>query len=129
MTIRSDAAPYVGEATYTAWPVSWTAVWVGMLTAIAVGLVIGLAGLALGMQQQEDLPTGRMGMGTLIFAVLGAFFSFVAGGWVAAKIAGIWRAETATLHGAIVWLVAVPVLILIASLGAGSLYGAWLGGL
>lgn len=119
-----------GEEPYVMWPVAWSAIWVGTLTALAVGLVIGLAGVALGAQQaQADMATGRMGLGTLIFAVVGAFFSFVAGGWVATRIAGIWRSETAVLHGSVVWLVGVPVLLAMAALGAGSLFGAWFHGL
>jgi hypothetical protein len=42
-----------------------------------------------------------------------------AGGWVASKIAGLRRAEPAMLHGAVVWLVAVPLLLVLAALGAG----------
>jgi hypothetical protein len=33
------------------------------------------------------------------------------------------------LHGAIVWLVAVPLLLIAAALGAGGILGAWYGGL
>ena len=61
--------------------------------------------------------------------MMGAFMSFVVGGWVAGKIAGVRRAETASLHGAIVWVVAVPMLLLLVALGAGSYFGSWYGGL
>lgn len=129
MEVRMDSSNY-SDHTWTAWPVSWSAVWIGMLAAIATGLVIGLAGVALGAQtSQADMAAGRMGMGALIFAVIGAFFSFAVGGWVATRVAGIWRAETATLHGGIVWLVAVPVLLVLAALGAGGFFGAWSSGL
>jgi hypothetical protein len=33
------------------------------------------------------------------------------------------------LHGAIVWLVALPLLLFVMALGAGALYGSWYGGL
>ena len=133
MAVRSaiSSATDYGETTnvYTAWPISWSAVWIGVLTALAVGLVVGLAGVALGAHQEATAGDNRMGFGELFFAVAGAFFSFVAGGWVAARIAGIWREETAALHGAIVWLLAVPLLLLLAGLGAGSFYGSWMGDL
>src|SRR2546430_8759826 len=38
------------EAGWRPWPV-WTAIWVGALTALAVGLVIGLIGYAVGAHQ------------------------------------------------------------------------------
>jgi hypothetical protein len=48
---------------------------------------------------------------------------------VAAKVAGVRRSETAILHGAIAWLVAVPLLVVLASMGAASYFGGWYGGL
>jgi hypothetical protein len=96
-------------------------------------LIVGLVGVALGAQQSG--PAGRIarwsdvGLPALVFAVCGTFFSFVAGGWIAGKINGYRKAETDMLHGAIVWLVAVPILVALAALGAGSLFGAWYGGL
>ena len=53
----------------------------------------------------------------------------MAGGWVAARVAGIRRAEPAMLHGAIAWLVAVPLLLIAAGLGSGNVLGSWYGGL
>ena len=76
------------------------------------------------------LINGAMcGWEPLIFSVMGAFMSFVVGGWVAGKIAGVRRAETAPSDGAIVWVVAVPMLLLLVALGAGSYFGSWYGGL
>jgi len=39
------------------------------------------------------------------------------------------RAEPAMLHGAIVWLVAIPLLVAYATFGSTSFAGAWYGGL
>lgn len=115
------------------WPINWSAIWVGALSALALALIISLAGAAVGAQQLG--PGGKIaswhdvGLGALFFAVIGAFFSFVVGGWVAGKINGYRHAETDMLHGAIVWLVAVPILVVLAALGAGSLFGGWYVGL
>jgi hypothetical protein len=65
----------------------------------------------------------------LVFSVAGAFFSFVVGGWVASSIAGLRRAEDAALHGAMSWLVALPMLLVLGALGAASFFGGWYGGL
>src|SRR6266511_5900994 len=115
------------------WPINWSSIWVGTLAAVALGLVFSLVGAALGAHQLG--PGGRIarwsdvGVLALAFAICGAFFSFVVGGWVAGKINGYRKAETDMLHGAIVWLVALPILIVVAALGGGTLFGAWLGGL
>jgi hypothetical protein len=121
------------EETWRAWPVSWSAVWVGTLTALAVLVVFGLIGVAVGAHlvgpSSRILDWREFGLLALAFSVAGAFFSFVAGGWVAARVAGIRRAEPAMLHGSIAWLVAVPLLVAVATLGGHSVLGPWYGGL
>src|SRR5690242_13605170 len=121
---RGDMAPADTAERWLSWPVSWSAVWVGTLTAIAVGLIIGLVGIAVGAHVSDpDHPwvdLKKLSILTLIFSVVGAFLAFAAGGWIAGKVAGFRRSEPAMLHGAIVWLVAVPLLLLLISLGAGS---------
>jgi len=124
------------EATYekwTHWPVHWSGIWVGALAAIAALLIFGLIGIALGAHllgpEHRVVDLRKIGLGTLAFSIFGSFLAFVIGGWVSGKIAGILRSEPAMLHGAIVWLVAVPILVVLAALGAGSLLGGWFGGL
>lgn len=115
------------------WPVNWTAVWVGALASLTAALLFGLIGIAVGAHllgpEHRVVDLHKIGLGALIFSVCGAFFAFVVGGWVAGNIAGILRSEPAMLHGAIVWLVAVPLLVLLAGLGAGSFFGGWYAGL
>ena len=115
------------------WFVSWSGVWIGVLAALATALILGLIAIAVGAHQVG--PGARIDkwsdvrLGTLVFSVVGAFMSFVVGGWVTGKVAGLRRAETASLHGAIVWIVALPLLLLLTALGAGSYFGSWYGGL
>ena len=116
---------------FTPWPLSWSAVWVGALSAAALALVFGLVAVAVGAHRVGQ-PLGRWGevsFVALAFSVLGSFLAFALGGWVAAKVAGIHRSETAMLHGAIVWLVAVPIVMLLASMGAAGYLGGWYAGL
>jgi hypothetical protein len=53
----------------------------------------------------------------------------VAGGWTAGRIAGIRRSEPAILHGAIVWLVTLPLFLALGALGIAGHWGGWYGGL
>lgn len=122
----------VREYEWRAWPVAWSGVWVGALAALATGLIIGLVGYAVGAHEvASPRPTdaGKLRMIGVTFNIVDAFFAFVVGGWVAARIAGIQRAEPAMLHGAVVWLVGVATLLLLAGLGATAYYGSWYGGL
>jgi hypothetical protein len=117
------------QSEWTRWPVAWSAIWVGTLTALAVGLIIGLLGFAVGANEvSRYVDWKKLSVITAVFSIGGAFFAFVAGGWTAARIAGIRRSEPAILHGAIVWLVALPLLLALAALGASG-FGGWYGGL
>jgi len=121
-----DSTGYSSE--WRAWPISWSAVWVGALAAIALGLIIGLIGFAVGAHESSRLAKwSNVKVITLVFNVAGAFFMFVLGGWAAARIAGIRRSEPAMLHGAIVWALALPLLVILGTLGAR--FGGWYSGL
>jgi hypothetical protein len=115
---------------WTPWPVSWSAIWVGALAALAVGLIIGLIGTAVGAHgASRYVDWGKLQLIGVVFGVAGSFFAFAAGGWAAARVAGIQRAETAMLHAGIVWALAIPLLVAMAAFGASSLGGGWYGGL
>jgi hypothetical protein len=117
-----------GETRY--WPVAWSAVWVGALAALAAGLIIGLLGFAVGAHEvSRAVAFKNVRFTTLAFSIAGAFFSAVIGGWVAARIAGFRRAEPAMLHGAVVWLVVLPMLLVLSALGATWHFGGWYTGL
>ena len=104
------------------WYVSWSGVFVGALSALALLLVFGLTGIAIGAHQvgQRYASWHEFRLITLVFSVFGSFLSFVLGGWAAARVTGTRRVETAMLHGAIAWLVTVPGLLFFAGLGAGG---------
>jgi len=128
---RERSATQSPAGPWDAWPVSWSAIWVGALTTLCIALLFGLIGLAMGIYQTGAgiASWSTFGVAALILSVFGAFLAFVAGGWVAARIAGFRRAEPAMLHGAIVWLLTVPLLMALAALGAGGFFGTWLAGL
>jgi hypothetical protein len=112
------------------WPVAWSAIWVGALAALAVAVIIGLIGFAVGAHEVSRAASWRhVRLLSLIFNLGGAFFSFVVGGWVAARIAGFDRAEMATLHGAIVWLLTIPMLLALAIGRSVWFFGGWYVGL
>ena len=112
------------------WPVSWSAIWIGALAALAVSLIFGLIGTAVGAYGDIHIVSWhKFHVIALVLSVCGAFFAFVVGGWAAGKILGGRHAESAMLHGAIAWLVTVPFLLVLASLGAAGYFGIWYHGL
>jgi len=133
MTRSAGARESLAENEYErwhAWPVNWSGVWVGALAAIAIVLLVGLATAAVDSHMYvRGADLKKIGWVGIVIGVCGAFFSFVAGGWIAAKIAGILRSEPAMLHGAIAWLVAVPLLAFAGAMGATSYVGGWYSGM
>jgi len=114
----------------TAWPIAWSAAFVGGLAALTVLVLTGLIGVAIGAHQLSQGAAERpLGFWSLLYTVASAFFAFVVAGWVAGKINGDRRSETTALHGAVVWLLSVPAMVLLLALGSGSLLGPWYGGL
>ncbi len=115
------------------WPVNWTAIWAGALAGIVAVLIFGLIGVAIGAHrignEYRVVDLRKTTLLTLALSVFAAFLAFVIAGWVAAKIAGIYRSEPAMIHGAIAWLVAVPILVGLTAIGAGSTMGGWYSGL
>jgi hypothetical protein len=134
--MSSEVREQISELRYETWkhwPVNWSAVLVGSLASVAAVLVVGLIGLSVGMHVLgSDRPVvdlKKIEMGALALSVFGAFLAFVIGGWVAGKVAGILHAEPAMLHGAIVWLAAVPMLVVLGAMGSVSIGGGWYSGL
>ncbi len=128
--MQTDYELYSRPETWVAWSVNWSAVWVGALASLAAALIFGLLGTALGATSLEKFSSfttiSRIDVAIVICA---AFFSFVIGGWVAAKITGARHSERTILHAAIAWLVATPLLVTMLALGAGNAFGGWYGGL
>jgi hypothetical protein len=115
------------------WPVCWSAISIGALASIAAIVVLGLIGVALGVHlvgvENRMVDLRKIGLAAIAFSVFSAFLAYVLGGWVAGMVGGIRRSEPAMLHGAITWLLTVPILVVLASLGAGSYMGGWYSGL
>ena len=120
----------VNREELAAWPIVWSAMWIGALSALAVGLLIGLVGFAVGAHEAAQLADWKkVRLLAVVFNVAGAFFAFVVGGWVAARLAGFRRAEPALLHGAMAWLLTVPFLLILSALGGAARFGSWYGGI
>lgn len=118
---------------WTEWPVFWSAIWVGALASLVGVVLCGLMGIAFGAHQVgaehriSDLH--NVSFYSIFFGVLSAFLAGMLGGWITGEIAGIKRGETGMYHGAIAWMIATPLIILLAALGAGAYLGGWNGGL
>jgi len=130
---RSESTYGAGAYEMPHWRVDWSAVFVGALSALAVITLLGLVGAAIGasyMNSSERLvDVKKISLAVIVFSVCTAFFAFVVAGWVAGKIAGFRYSEPSMLHGAVAWLIAVPLLGAMVSVGIAGFGGGWYGGL
>ena len=106
--------------------VSWGAILAG--TAIAFGLqfLLGLLGVAIGasvFDATDPAGIGDWGLGTGLYIVLTQVISLVAGGFVAARLAGIPKDTTALIHGATVWAAVTFITAYMVVSGVGTLVG------
>lgn len=116
------------EEIWASWDIEWSAVWVGALTALAAAVVLGLVGTAIGATAIKPFTSWHtVSLIDLVIAICAAFFSFVAGGWVAGKVSGFRHSEPAILHAAVSWLVALPLMLVLVSTGGGSAFNSWYG--
>ncbi len=87
--------------------ISWGAVFAGFLLAVVINLTLNLLGVGIGIGAVDPTDTNAvpnaLGIGAIIWYVLSTIASLVAGGWVAAHLAGIPKRSDAILHGLLTW--------------------------
>jgi len=108
--------------------VRWGAVLAGLFSALATLLLLSLLGVAVGLTAATGDPGGgaaaaagkgdNYGTGAAIWAALATLIAFFIGGFVAARTAGIRGKDNGWVNGALVWAVALPLLLWLASSGA-----------
>ena len=108
--------------------VSWGAIFAGTVVAMALMVFFTTLGLGIGAATVDPLydenPVGGLGTGSAIYIIVTQLISLAAGGYIAARLAGIPRTPSALMHGAAVWGVSTLFLAYVAMTGAGAAFGA-----
>ncbi len=111
--------------------VRWGPIWAGLLAAFFALLVLSLLGVAIGattvnagaaVQGNANANSGA-GAFSAIWAGIAAILSFLIGGYVAGRTAAVHERGWAALNGALVFLLALPILLWLASQGLGAIIG------
>ncbi len=109
--------------------VRWGPIWAGLLAAFFTLLVLSLLGLAIGASTvnagQAAQGTGNQNAGqySAIWAGISAIIAFLVGGYVAGRTAAVHERGWAALNGGLVFLLALPLLLWLASQGLGAIIG------
>ena len=110
--------------------VRWGPILAGLATALTSLLLLSVLGLAVGLtaiDAERAAAEGGIpfeaGVGTAIWGALSALIAFGLGGWVAGRSAAIFDRGWGALNGALVFLVAVPLILWLATAGVGGILG------
>ena len=105
--------------------VRWGPVVAGLLTALASFILLSLLATAIGVQSvRSGADAQDAGAAGAITAAIIGLISFFIGGYVAAWAARSFGRSDGALNGFLVWATAVPLILLLAGLGLGGVFGA-----
>jgi hypothetical protein len=110
--------------------VRWGPVWAGFFTALTSLVLLSLLGAAIGLAaldvqnaaSQNNLPSGTS-TAAAVWGALSGLVAFFLGGFVAGRTAAVFDRKWGAWNGALVFLMGLPVTLLLASMGLGSLLG------
>lgn len=102
--------------------VHWSAVFAGVLVALAAHIVLGLIGAALGFAA-APADSEALGAGAAVWGLLTPFVASLLGAWVATKLARRWDTAGSNLHGILVWSIGLiaGAIFLTGSLASGAM--------
>src|SRR5688500_11435059 len=105
--------------------ISWSSIVAGTLVAFGLFVLFGALGAAAGLEA-DDARLGAQ-VGSIITGLFGVL-AFLVGGFVAGWTADVDEADSAIMHGFLVWALFVVFAAAVVALGAGTALGS-LGGL
>lgn len=106
---------------------SWGAVFAGLLIALALQLVLTLAGAAVGLAAWDPNSGAELGIGAAVWALISVLISLYIGGRTAGWAAGALARSVALLHGALVWALTMLVTTWLVASGISSIAGTAFG--
>ena len=102
--------------------VRWSAIFAGLVTTIAAMVLLSVLGAAIGLSSYDQGDSGRgYGVAAGLWAIISAILAFFAGGYIAARTAGIFGRDNAILNGTMVWATTIPLSLFLLTGGAMSL--------
>jgi hypothetical protein len=113
--------------------VSWSAIFAGVVLALAIQLLLGLLGVGIGAGAFQtgagSNPVSGLGAGSAIWLLISSIIAMYIGGWVAGRLSGALRRQTGLLHGAVVWGFTTLAALYLLTSAAGSLISGTAGAL
>jgi len=106
-------------------PISWGAIFAGVVFVLAISWLLYLLGAALGLTvvNPAEVPEAgeKLGQGAAIWILVTSLIAFFLGGLFAARVAGIIDKTEGMLHGLAVWSLSTLVALLLGMAGVSAL--------
>ena len=123
-----ETTTLVSGGVHTHLRISWSAIFGGVILAIAVQLLLTLLGAGIGLGTVDTHAgttpnASSLGIGAGIWWVISSCIALGVGGFVAAWLAGIELRFDGVLHGLITWGIATLVTVYLLSSALGSIVG------
>lgn len=102
--------------------VRWGPILAGLFAALSTLAGLAILGLAIGASAFTPGDQGStFGLGAGIWGAISTLLAFLVGGWIAARAAAVQGRSSGILNGAMVWFVAIPLLIYALGSGIGAI--------
>lgn len=107
---------------------SWGAIFAGVVIAVAVQLVLGILGAGIGLTMVDPVQgttpgAAGFGIGAGIFWLITTVLALGAGGYAAARVAGVHERFDAMVHGLVVWGVTLILTLYLLTSAVGGIIG------
>ena len=122
--VPTDAA-HLGK---TSARISWGAIFAGVVLAIAVQLVLGILGAGIGLTMVDPVQgttpgAAGFGIGAGLYWLVTTVLALGAGGYAAARVAGVHERFDALIHGLVVWGVTLILTLYLLTSAVGGIIG------
>jgi hypothetical protein len=107
---------------------SWGAIFAGVVIAVAVQLVLGILGAGIGLTMVDPVEgttpgAAGFGIGAGIYWLVTTVLALGAGGFAAARVAGVHERFDALVHGLVVWGVTLILTLYLLTSAVGGIIG------
>lgn len=102
--------------------IRWGPILAGLFASLTTLVVLGILGLAVGLTSYDAGDSlSSFGLGAGIWSAVSTILAFLVGGWLAARTAATQGRNNGVLNGAMVWVVAIPLVLYLLSSGLDAL--------
>jgi hypothetical protein len=107
---------------------SWAAIFAGVVLAVAVQLVLGILGTGIGLTMVDPVEgttpgAAGFGIGAGLYWLITTIVALGAGGYAAARVAGVHDRFDALVHGLVVWGVTLILTLYLLTSAVGGIIG------